>query len=54
MNIVDLVRASVPVPGQLLVDGVDHLEDVVVVRVSSTALPRCPVCASARVLPQLV
>jgi transposase len=49
MNIVDLVRASVSVPGQLLVDGVNYLEDVVVVRVSSTALPRCPVCASARV-----
>src|SRR5215210_2243961 len=49
MNIVDLVRASVPVPGQLLVDGVDQRDDVIVVRVSSTAPPRCPVCASARV-----
>jgi transposase len=35
--------------GALLVEGIDHLEDVVVVRVSSTVRPRCPVCASARV-----
>ena len=49
MNTVDLVRASLPVPDQLLVDGVDYLEEVVVVRGSSTALPRCPVCASSRV-----
>ena len=38
-----------PVPGQLLVEGVDHLEDVVVVRIRSTVPPRCPVCASSRV-----
>jgi transposase len=49
MNIVELVSASVPVPGQLQVDGVDQLEDVVVVRASSTAVPRYPVCASSRV-----
>ena len=50
MNTVDLVRACLPVPDQLLVDGVDYLEEeVVVVRVSSTARPRCPVCASSHV-----
>jgi hypothetical protein len=49
MNTVDVVRAPLPVPDQLLVDSVDYLEDVVVVRVSSSALPRCPVCASSRV-----
>src|SRR5712691_3677761 len=49
MNAIELVKESVPVPGQLLVEGVDQLEHVVVVRVSSTELPRCPACASCRV-----
>jgi hypothetical protein len=41
MNIVELVRESMPAPGQLVVEDVDHLEDVVVVRVSSTAPGTC-------------
>ena len=49
MNTIEIVRASVPVPGQLLVEGVDQLDHMVVVRVSSTERPRCPACASARV-----
>ena len=49
MNPIEIVRASVPVPSEPLVESVDQREHVVVVRVSSTALPRCPTCASSRV-----
>ena len=48
MEAIDAIRESLPTPGQLLVEGVEQREDdVVVVRVSSTAPPRCPACAGS-------
>lgn len=44
-----MVRDSLPAPRHLLLEGVDQLEDVVVVRVGSQQAPRCPACTSSRV-----
>lgn len=49
MTAIEIVRASVPVPSQLLVEGIDQQAHVVVVRVSSTQPPRCPACNGLRV-----
>ena len=39
MEAIEIVRASVPVPSQLLVEDVDEREQIVVIRVSSTQTP---------------
>ncbi len=52
MSAIEIVRSSVPVPGQLRVESVDRevqQERIVVVGVSFTGLPRCPACTSTRV-----
>jgi transposase len=49
MNAIEIARASVPVPSQLLVEDIDQQEQMVVIRVSSTQPPRCPTCTSDRV-----
>ena len=49
MNAIEIARASVPVPSQLLVEDIDQQEQMVVIRVRSTQPPRCPACTSDQV-----
>ena len=49
MEAIDVVRGALPSPRDLLLEGVDHQDHGVILRVSSTQPPRCPACSSSRV-----
>ena len=46
---IDAVRRSLPMPEQLVLEGVDEAEGGVVVHVRGKGTPKCPVCFSSRV-----
>ena len=49
MNAIEIAKESMPVQSQLLVEDIDHQEQMIVIRVRSTQPPRCPACTSDEV-----
>jgi transposase len=49
MDASDILREALPSSRDLLLEGVDQRDGVIIIRVRSTQSPRCPACASLRV-----
>ena len=48
-QLIDVVRSSLPVPEQMLLEGVRQTDTGIVVEVRSRTRPRCPTCAGSTV-----
>lgn len=49
MDAIEVVARSLPAPSLLVLEGVDEVEGIVIVRVRSKATPQCPDCMSFHV-----